>query len=155
MGEFWADKQCGSVGEKVAFDILMNNKNTRNVFDVREDKKRFQDFDVDFLWEQFDKKIYWIEVKTDRRIHKTKNVVYEISSSGNIGCFEKTKADVVMYYDIVGKIMYAINVSKIKKYVRNSNFESIRIGDLSRGFLLNIDDLKKQKIIIHQWNDIE
>ena len=146
-------KRClkiGSIGERVVWDALQHNPNIRTVFDVRLAKK-YQEFDVDFEIELMNREIKWIEVKTDQRMHETRNVFYEIQSNehcGTIGCFEKTKADLMMIYNELTGIIYQIDIKRLRQYVR-TNREKLKLvsgGDNAKGFLINIDELIRQQI---------
>lgn len=146
---FDADLKRGAIGERVAWDILNSQPNIRTVLDVRQ-ASMFQNMDVDFLVEKTDREIFLVEVKTDNAISRTGNVVYELTTSGNIGCFAKTKAQIVMYYDVEG-IMYAIDVKHLREYISHNRFDAVRMGDNATGYLISIEELKVNKIIFKEW----
>lgn len=152
--KFQNDLNAGAIGERIAWDILINEEDTRSVMDVRKDK-RFQQYDVDFLWEKSDRHIWWVEIKTDKAMNRTGNIVYETKTSGNIGCFAKTQAEIIMYYDYVGHIMYAIYVPRLRRYVDQFCIEEIRMGDNAQGYLIKVTDLINKKVIIKQWKVAE
>ena len=87
----------GGYGEHAVWNMFNKMPKVRSVVDVREDKM-FQSLDIDFLVENIDRQFSTIEVKTDYKAHETGNIVYEVTTSGNIGCFEKTKAKYKAYF---------------------------------------------------------
>lgn len=154
MGKMENDLQRGSLGECIAWDILIKSPKTRSVVDVRDDKK-FQQYDVDFLWENSNRQFVWIEVKTDYKAHETGNIVYEVSTSGNIGCFEKTCAKYIMYYVVGNATMYYVNCERLKTYVKEHPLKEYRMGDNAIGYLIPISDLLDTDVILHEWKGYE
>lgn len=151
---FESDINKARIAERITWDILQHRSDTKQVIDVR-DIKRYQRMDVDFLWETLDKEIYYIETKLDTMMHRTGNIAYEVSTSGNIGCFEKTEAQLMFYYDFEEKIMYVIQVAKLRAYVKQANLELIRMGDNATGHLIKVNDLIAQKIISKVYENME
>lgn len=78
----------GALGELIVADFL--SQKFKHVVDVRKDYN-FQQMDVDFLVEDNLGQYKWVEVKTDFSAHETGKMVYELSTSNHIGCFEKPK----------------------------------------------------------------
>jgi len=136
----------GESGEHVVWNILQKLPKVRNVVDVRQDKE-FQAQDIDFLVENFDRQFTPIEVKTDFKAHETGNIIYELSTSGHIGCFEKTKARYIYYYVPADRVVYAISVKALRNYVKKVQPEERRMGDNATGYLLPIKDLLKANVI--------
>ena len=141
----------GAIGERVAWDEMIKNPKTRSVVDVRDDKF-FRSIDVDFLWELLDRQFWWVEVKSDTMAHRTGNIVFELSTSGNVGCFQKTRARVIAYYIISAHKMIWIDVKEYKKFVE-SNKDNLRLmdmGDNAKGYLVPIESLKGSTVIINE-----
>lgn len=136
----------GESGEHVVWNLLQKLPKVRSIVDVRQDKA-FQSQDVDFLIEDIDRQFTPIEVKTDYQAHETGNIVYELSTSGNIGCFEKTKAKFIYYYVPVTKTVYAISVKALRYYIKRVNPEERKMGDSATGYLIPIKDLLEAKVI--------
>lgn len=136
----------GLVGELIVWNALNHLETVRTVIDVRDDKK-FQSMDVDFLVEMASRQVIWLEVKTDYKATETGNIVYELTTSGNVGCFEKTKADVIAYYVPTSGCIYLINVKKLRNYVRSCDYPLKKMGDASEGYLLPIAELERENVI--------
>ena len=143
---FGACLKAGAMGERAAWDKLIKMQGVRNVVDVRDDKY-FQSVDVDFLVEQTNRQYVWVEVKTDEQAYTTGNVFYEVTTSGNIGCFEKTKAAFILIHLPQTDDIYMLNVEKLRRYVEYGVFREVRGGDNSIGYLLKMEDLKKRGIM--------
>ena len=143
---FEGDLKVGSIGERVAWDILINLPDIRQVIDVRKDK-RFQAEDVDFLIETLERQFLKVEVKADRRMGETGNIIYETDTSGNIGCMTKTKADLIYQYDTVNQIMYVIPTFFLRWFVAKRKLQEVRISGDTKGYLVSVEELKAQKII--------
>lgn len=144
-----------SVGEFVVWDYFSHHKGIKEILDVRDDKK-FQQYDVDFLIMDSNRQVAWVEVKTDFKAHETGNFVYEISTSGNIGCFEKTLADVIAYYVPSSGNLYLLDVKALREYTKTRTLREVRMGDNAKGYLLDIGDLERTKVIllkteVRQW----
>lgn len=151
---FEKDKAFGEIGESLAWNILINAESVSQVVDVRHDKS-FQDEDVDFLVQRKDKSFTRVEVKTDSRAFSTGNVAYEVTTSGHVGCFAKTKANVVMYYvcdkDSLKGTMYQISVKAIRNYINSHELKLVDMGYASTGYLIPIEELKHNKVILGEW----
>lgn len=136
----------GGYGEHAVWNILTNQPKVRVVVDVRKDK-RFQEKDIDFLVENTNQQFTSIEVKTDFKAHETGNIVYEATTSGHIGCFEKTQADYIAYFVPKSKKIYMIHVKALRTYLHQIKPEPVKMGDNATGFLLPLKDLIDNKVI--------
>ena len=145
-GNFTKDLEAGEIGEKVAFNLLTQSPQNRAVLDVRKDPY-FQNLDIDFLAEKHSGIVIKYEVKTDRQAHKTGNIVFEKTTSGNIGCLEKSNADYILYYLSETKVMYGFWLSDIKNYIQTIHPKVINMGDAATGYLLNISNLENKSLI--------
>lgn len=156
MGKFEQDLNDGKYGERIARDLLESLPRTRLVLDCRKDKRSMAE-DVDFYWYRTDDQLYRIEIKTDFAINRTNNIVYEMTTSGNIGCFEKTKADFILYYDAIGKHMYCLSVVRLRYFVHKykANKEPIKMGDYATGYLISLNEARGAGIIVDEWENIE
>lgn len=143
----------GESGEHVVWNILQKQSNIRSVVDVRMDKK-FQEQDIDFLVENMNRQFTTIEVKTDFVAHDTGNLVYELSTSGHIGCFEKTQAEYIMYYIPAEKVVHLIDVVALRTYIHKVRPEERKMGDNATGFLLPLQDLIKTKVIKYTYKGV-
>lgn len=139
---FKEDLKHGEQGEYIVWNILSKDPQIVNVLDVRGDK-RFQGYDVDFLAQTTTKQFYFIEVKTDFKAQETNNIVYEVTSNSNEGCFARTKADYVYYYIPEDDKVLVISVTKIRDYIDTYMMKYVDMGDGAKGYLVNIDDLKQ------------
>lgn len=131
----------GELGEGMTWQYLSNQPNIKQVIDVRNDKRYFQKEDVDFLIITNENDVYKVEVKSDSKICETNNIVYEISTSGNKGCFEKTTADVIYYYDVIQRILYQLDIKWLRRYINTNNFKLANMGDNAQGYLIPKDNL--------------
>ena len=143
----------GESGEHVVWNILSKINEIRSVVDVRQDK-HFQEDDVDFLVENMNRQFTPIEVKTDFKAQDTGNIVYEASTSGHIGCFEKTKAKYIYYYIPAAKKVHVINVKAMRTYLHEVRPDEKRMGDNSTGYLLPIADLVRANVIKHTYEGV-
>ena len=149
--KFKQELYTGELGEKRAYEYLTNLDFTQFVLDVRNDEF-FQKLDVDFVHCDKEGNFRNIEVKTDTMAHRTGNLVYEHTSNkyyNTIGCFEKTRADIMFYYLTETDEMYTLTMYELRKYVReNSKYlREVNMGDNALGFLIKIDDLKNKGIM--------
>ena len=142
--KFAFDIQRGDVGEMVAMWMFTNNPKVKSVIRCAHDK-RFQNDDIDFIVQCGDRVITY-EVKTDYQANITGNLYYEKTTSGNIGCFEKTKADFILLYIYELQRMLVISTNDLREYVKKSNFQLVRGGDKSEGYKIPLCDLLKLKI---------
>lgn len=148
MGNFRKDLLVGKIGENKAEELLLKSSRTRGFIDVRNDIY-FQNLDIDFLVERSDGRILKYEVKTDTQAHRTGNIVYEKTTSGNVGCLEKSHADFILYYLSESDEMYIFELSKLKSYI-SENSERLRfvpMGDAATGYLVKIEELCKEKVL--------
>lgn len=136
----------GGYGEHAIWDLFIKQPWVKSIVDVRDDK-RFQQKDIDFLIEDKNRQFTQIEVKTDYKAHQTGNIVYEITTSNNIGCFEKTQADYIVYFIPKSREAHLINTLILRDYIKKTKPNQIRMGDNATGYLLSIEELKKNKII--------
>ena len=154
MKEFSESIRYGEYGEHTIWNLLNKMEHTRSVVDVRKDKN-FQEQDIDFLVEDFDRQFTPVEVKTDYKAQVTGNLVYELSTSGNIGCFEKTQARYIIYYLPRIETAYFVEVSKLREFVKTTKPKKINMGDYSKGYLLSIKDLTDSKVIVDTITDVK
>ena len=139
--------QEGGYGEHAIWNLYVNMKGVRSVVDVRKDRE-FQEKDIDFLVEDINRQFTSIEVKTDFKAHETGNLVYELSTSNNVGCFDKTQAKYIVYFIPKAKEAHVISVKALRDYVYNkAHPEEKKMGDNATGFLLPIAELKKHGVI--------
>ena len=138
----------GGIGEHVFWNHYIHMEDVRSIVDVRDDRQ-FQEYDVDFLVEVRNRQFLWYEVKTDFKAHETGNIVYELSTAGHIGCFEKTKAQYIAYYVVHSEILYIISVKCLRQFVRFpvEPLQKVKMGDHAEGYKLPIADLIKYKVI--------
>lgn len=154
MKEFSESIRYGEFGEHAIWNLLNKMKRTRSVVDVRKDKN-FQEQDIDFLVEDLDRQFTPVEVKTDYKAQETGNLVYELSTSGNIGCFEKTQARYIIYYLPRIETAYFVEVSKLREFVKATKPKVVKMGDYSKGYLLSIKDLADSKVIVDTITDVK
>lgn len=139
----------GTVGEYIVWNLFIKQKGIRSVVDVRDDEF-FRKCDVDFLIEDVGRQFHWVEVKTDSMADRTHNFAYEKFSSKTYhtqGCFEKTKAEVIMYYVPGWKKVFAINVGLLRDYVHNQHLEERKMGDDAIGYLIPFEELARRNIV--------
>ena len=136
----------GEAGEHVVWNLLNKQGWVRSIVDVRADKN-FQEQDIDFLVENTGRQFAGFEVKTDYKAHKTGNIVYELSTSGHMGCFEKTKAKYIAYYIPEDKVVHLIDVVDFRTYLQKARPEEKDMGDNATGFVIPIADLKRERVI--------
>ena len=143
----------GSYGEHAVWNVLIKRPNVKTILDVRDDKN-FQSMDIDFLMQTTDLQVVPIEVKTDYQAQETGNIVYELTTSGNIGCFEKTQAWYVAYFVPKKQEVHMIYVKRLRDFIKNHNLNVIRMGDYATGYLLPIEELKKNGVIVKTYEDV-
>ena len=80
--------------------------------------------------------------------------MYEVSTSGHIGCFEKTKATYIYYYIPARKVLYMIDVKGFRTYLQKARPEEKKMGDNATGCLIPIDDLIKARVIKHTYEGV-
>lgn len=150
---FAKDLKAGGGGEHAVWNMFVKMRTVRNVVDVRDDKT-FQEKDIDFLVENLDRQFTSVEVKTDFKAHETGNIVYEVTTSGHMGCFEKTEAKYIAYYIPKSEEVHLIDVKKLRSYIHSIQPEPKNMGDNAMGFLLPIEDLKKNKVIVTTYEGV-
>ena len=143
---FNTDIQIGNKGENIIYDYLMNHPSTDSVVNVSNDTW-FQQFDIDFIWQDTEYNIFKIEVKTDRFADRTGNMVYEVYSDKRThskGCFEKTEADYIFYYLINSKTLYVFNTKELREWVLEhiDDLKQTDMGDNAFGYVIRLGDLK-------------
>lgn len=145
---FAEDLEYGKKGEQLVRHILESSQKFSAIWDCSDDKY-FQNKDIDILALAPDGHIAKYEVKTDRQAHKTGNIAYETATGGgNIGCLEKTECDYVMYYTEGNGRLYCFETEKIREYIERKKPRRITMGDTAQGYLLNIQDLIKERRIV-------
>ena len=143
----------GAMGEHVVWNLFNKHPGVRSVVDVREDKG-FQEKDIDFLIEDTHRQFTPVEVKTDLKAHETGNIVYELSTSTHMGCFEKTQAKYIMYYVPHDKTVYRIDVKALRTYINEKRPEEKDMGDNATGFLIPIKDLQTHGVIKQTYKGV-
>lgn len=138
--------KTGGYGEHAIWNLFIKSPKVKSIVDVRDDK-HFQELDIDFLVENLERQFTSIEVKTDFKAHETGNIVYEISTSNNVGCFEKTQAQFIAYFIPESRQVHMISVGALRRYISQVHPKEIRMGDNATGYLLPIEDLIKSKVI--------
>ena len=141
---FAEDLSFGREGEAVVRNLLESSGNFESIIDCSNDKY-FQQKDIDVLALVNDGHIAKYEVKTDRKAHETGNIVFEIKTNENIGCLAKTEADFVMYYIEGNDRVYCFNAEQMRRYLRQNRFRLYRMGDNAEGYLLNINQLLRDR----------
>lgn len=141
----------GCIGEWVIVDFLNKQPTVKAVIDVRDDLN-FRNDDIDFLIKDSKNQYTPIEIKTDFQAYNTGNIAYELTTSGNIGCFEKTKANHVYYYLPQITTFYVISVKAIREYIKITKPTVKNMGDAATGYLLPIKNLIENKVIIKTVN---
>lgn len=144
----------GEVGEHIAWNLLSKNKNIATVIDMR-DSTWGREQDVDFMVIATNKDTRFVEVKTDFKAHETGNIAYELKTSGNAGCFYKTAANWVLYYVPYAKVVYWIDVRRMREHIQARSYSVVRMGDYAEGYLIPIDDLVSDKVIYHISRDVK
>lgn len=82
-----------------------------------ENDKEYQKIDVDYICKNGNKESL-LEIKVDS--YKTGNIFYEYYSNFELktqGCFEKTKADFILYYFSQLRTLYILNPIALREYV--------------------------------------
>lgn len=119
---FSRENAVGQIGEQVFVDLLTEDGHADAIVDVRLDRE-YQRKDIDFL--VYDKAY---EVKADKRASETGNIVLElfIDRRGERipGYFNMTEADVLIYVDIVGQIVYRADIDEVRALVKDNSFRT-------------------------------
>lgn len=147
---FHSDNEIGNKGENAIFDFLSTYPSTTAIIDVTKDVW-FQQFDIDFIWQDTEYNIFKIEVKTDTLADKTGNMVYEYWSDRrtfSVGCFEKTHADYIFYYLININILYIFNTQELREWFKKHQIKlkQIYMGDYALGYIIPLNELKNISI---------
>lgn len=106
----------GEQGEEIIVNHIKENKNTKSIIDVRNDKE-YQKIDVDIVINHINNNSYYGEIKTDS--YKSGNIFYETISAqevNSLGCMDKTKADFLFYYFINMNKLYTLNMKKYNEW---------------------------------------
>lgn len=146
--------RIGEYGEHAIWNLLNKQMWVRSVVDVRADRG-FQSQDIDFLVENLQRQFISVEVKTDFKAQETGNIVYELSTSGNIGCFEKTQAKVIIYFVPKSQKAFLMETKVLRDYVNKSNPKKINMGDNATGYLLPISELQEQGVIKQVYEEVK
>ena len=141
---FADDLKDGKKGEQLVQHLLESSGRFVSVWNCSDDKY-FQSKDIDLMGITEDGRIAKYEVKTDRQAHETGNIVWEQTTSGNIGCFAKTESDYIMYYIAGNGRLYCFKTDSMRRYVQKRKTRLIHMGDNAQGYLLNIGELLKAK----------
>ena len=118
---------------------------------LKEDKTQFSEDDV-----------IYCEVKQDRWINRTKNIVIEIcmdryknkiKEKREIGWTRKTKADLIYYFNVENPKFTVIECDKLKDYMNkiltNNDMDSKTLGDFDNLPFSVIDNLKFGERVRH------
>lgn len=143
--KFSNDKKFGKAGEEDAMVYCFDSPNVLDIMDVSKDDY-FREKDIDLLLLMKDGTIIKVEVKTDSQAHQTGNMAFETMTNGNIGCLAKSEADWIYYYLEKNGKVYLVDLPKLKEYIRITNPEEKRMGDNARGYLLNLEELRRKRI---------
>ena len=141
------DFKTGEIGEEITLSLLENNKSISEIIDVRKDKK-YQKWDIDFVIKKDDKDIK-LEVKTDALAFRTKNIVYETYSNtkyNSIGCFEKTRANYILYYVLYTNVLYIIDIKKFRLRIyshKAGELEERQMGNHTKGYVFSLNELEQ------------
>ena len=143
---FKEDLDVGHIGEFVCWNMFQRMRGIRSVVDVRDDSY-FQSVDVDFLVENINRQFIWMEVKTDLQTYRTGNIAYEAKTSGNIGCYEKTKAHYIVYYVPQSGNVYFLITSKLRLLANSGRYQLKAISKDTDGYLIPIADMEKAGVV--------
>lgn len=154
MSKLWnASKSLGDIGEAMVKKWLIENG--FNVEDVS-NQPEYWEQDIDLI---VDGKA--VEIKTDKKINKTKNMFLETdifykadytSKKGNKhepGWFNYTKAEYLIYVDYNMKKMRKYKMQDLKDYYK---VHSMRIAELNDGYktvqgaILKYDEVEYQEV---------
>lgn len=144
MHIFKEDNEIGKRGEQI-FSRFLDKLNLpyRDVSDFPDYQKQ----DVDFIV-RFGQDDVKFEVKNDTRIASTRNIFFETMSNVDYatdGCFNKTKADVMVIVSESERRLYMISSDSLKRFVEE-NKNSLRFisrvpGSNSCGYLVPVKRL--------------
>lgn len=147
MFDFDWSLNTGKIGEHITECYLEKCGNIDYVDDVR-DNAFYRFSDVDYI-AHIKTGFLFIEVKTDTQLQRTGNIVYETSTSGNIGCFKKTMANYIFYVVPAIKTLYILDMEKLNAYVTLfcKRKKTCRCGDAAECYLIPISKLKDTPVI--------
>ena len=119
-----------------------------------------QSEDIDFE-ARLDKQHIKVEVKADKQMHRTGNILIEISHKRPVagktaGWFKKCKADLVCYSDVVNNKGYILNWKKMKNMLLGNHkiigFDNPHdYGTRTYGFLIPIKEAKDNGYIVEEY----
>lgn len=118
----------GKRGEEIILDILNSKNYIQNITDVSNDSSYFEK-DIDFIVEFTNGNVQTVEIKTD--FTKYPNFFYEEISAletNSIGCFEKTEAEILIYYFIELNLIYIFNMPKFRGWFHSNKQLFIKNG---------------------------
>lgn len=128
LHEFNESLSRGAKGELIITEFLQRIKAVESITDLSSDPF-YQQQDIDMLLTFKDGTEQTIEVKTD--FQKTPNLFYETISAvetNSIGCFEKTKADRMIYYFCKFGFAYIIDIAEMRKWVKVNSEKFNELG---------------------------
>lgn len=145
----------GKLGEYVIRDYLERQEWVKQVINLSSDE-RYQQKDIDLMVETKNNQFRTLEIKTDYQAHETGNIAYEMTTSGNIGCLEKTEADYVVFFIPEQNIAYNSDTNVLRQYVHDNchKWELKPMGDNSEGYLISIGELLYKKIITNTFKEV-
>lgn len=118
--DFHESIQLGKKGEAILLDYLNRVEAIKNIKDVTDNKDYFE-LDIDYIVEFTDGSKQTLEVKTD--FTKYPNLFYELVScveTGSIGCFEKTKAERLMYLYVETGELFTFDMHLFRNWVNEN-----------------------------------
>lgn len=121
----------------------------------------YQVRDIDFIASMEGYKTLAIEVKADKQMYKTGNILVEHghirpSVGKTRGWFLTCDADIICYIDTVQNIVYMINWRKLKPLVRE-DYNLMRfnnphdIGTITQGYLIPTQYLRDKGFMIEEF----
>ena len=144
--------EIGDNGEQFIFKYLCNKFGTNNIMDVTKDY-RFRNIDVDFILKN-NENIYFLELKTDSKMHQTKNIFFEIGHDRKTGYydgwFKYSMADFIINLDSFTNEIWIVTFDKekIKEISREIKFWNNIDECYTYGYLLNQEIGIKNGIVI-------
>lgn len=147
----------GTVGEEKIRSYLLDKGFV--VVDRSQDKE-YQEKDIDFEYSEDNVNFTSVEVKSDRRMAETHNIVVEMAMHRQTGTYEgwyhKCEADVLCFYDEVNSIAYFINWPELKQLIKDFTWSFSRFdngADNCWGTLckISLDDLRKYRLLIKEF----
>lgn len=136
----------GLPGEELIKSYLLNKCEEKKIAYVGDFRNNpyYQKLDIDFEYKiHGTDKVITMDVKTDYRIWKTDNVVFELckgslNSPYDLGINVKCQAEELWLVDMHNKIVYIIDNKEFKEFVDKhySSVNAVRMGDTSYGYLI-------------------